>query len=238
MGCFHGAHGRFFAEPIGVAYPFRVGLIAAPIPVGMGVDTDSRVSPYVAKVLRAAGKGWIGRYLPLPGNSPVNDLSSYELISLTDAGFSVGAIQHVRSGHWDPKSFSGKTDAISAVTHALSVGYPLGCHLYLDLESMSGLAADAIAFANDWAETVRDGGYRAGLYSGFDVTLTPDQLFHALTFDSYWTAAGNRHVSVRGAAIKQGLTLTIAGVGFDVDTIAPDALGELPYGCVASAVAA
>src|ERR1700685_3107953 len=185
-----------------------MALVAAPIPIGVGVDTDSRVSPYIARVLRVAAKVWIGRYVPLPGNSPVNDINAYELQTLPDAGLAISLVQHVRSGHWNPADFSGKSDPTTAVAHALSTGYPLGAHLYLDLESMIGSANDAIAFANDWAEIARDGGYKAGLYSGFDVTLSPDQLFHALTFNSYWTAPGPWHVSVRGAALKQGLTLT------------------------------
>jgi hypothetical protein len=214
-----------------------MGLIAAPIPIGMGVDTDSRVSPYIARVLKSAGKVWVARYAPLPGNSPANDLSAAELATLTETGLAVNLVQHVRSGHWDPSFFSGKSDGIAAVNHALSVGFPLGAHLYLDLESMAGTAASAITFANQWIETVKDGGYRAGLYHGFDCTLTPDELFHDLIFDSYWAAPGPWTVAVRGDAIKQGLTLTIAGIEFDIDTISKDALGELPYGASFSAVA-
>jgi hypothetical protein len=67
--------------------------------------------------------------------------------------------------------------------------------------------------------------------------LTPDELFHDLAFDSYWAAPGPWAVAVRGDAIKQGLTLTIAGIEFDIDTISKDALGELPYGASFSAVA-
>jgi hypothetical protein len=211
-----------------------MALIVAPIPIGVGVDTDQRLFPYVCKVLRAAGKVWVGRYVPLPQNSPANDISAYELASICDAGLFCSLIQHVRSGHWNPAEHSGKEDAITAVAHALSAGYPLGAHLYLDLESMIGLANDAIGFANDWAATVRDGGYKAACYHGFDVTLNPDQLFHALTFDSYWAAPGPWHVSVRGSAIKQGLTLTIANVNFDIDTIARDNLGDLPYACASA----
>ena len=210
-----------------------MGLIAAPAPVGLGVDTNSRVSPYVARVLRAAGKVWIGRYLPLPNNSAVNDLSAYELETLTAEGLAVSVVQHVRSGHWNPAEHSGRGDAVTAVNHALSVGFPLGAHLYLDLESMSGTAEDAILFANEWAATVKEGGYRAGLYHGFDVVLNSSQLFHDLIFDSYWAAPGPWAVAVRGSAIKQGLTLTIAGLDFDVDEIKRDALGDLPLVAVA-----
>ena len=195
----------------------------------MGADTDSRVSPYVAKVLRAAGKVWIARYLPLPGNSAANDLGAFELETLTGAGLTVSAVQHVRSGHWNPVEHSGETDANAAVSHALSVGFPKGCHLYLDLESMSGTAEDAIGFANDWAATVKAAGYRAGCYHGFDVTLDPGKLFHDLDFDSYWAAPGPWTVSVRGDAIKQGLTLSIVGLEFDVDELKRDALGDLPF---------
>jgi glycoside hydrolase-like protein len=210
-----------------------MGLVCAPIPIGIGADTNSRVSPYVARVLSAAGKVWVGRYVSLPGNSPVNDISIYELETITGAGLSASLIQHVRSGHWNPAEHSGHDDGAHAAAHALSVGYPQGCHLYLDLESMSGTAEDAIVFANQWSAAVKDSGYRAGLYSGFDVTLTPGQLFHDLEFDSYWTAPGPWSVAIRGSAIKQGLTLSVAGVEFDVDTISKDLLQSLPFACAA-----
>lgn len=211
-----------------------MALAAAKIPQGIGVDTDAKLSPYLCRVLKAAGKVWVARYVPLPNNRATFDIDANELLAITEADLACSLIQHVRSGHWSPGAWSGTVDGATAANHAKSVGYPLGCHLYLDLEAMTGNSAEAIEFANDWAEAVENVGYRAGLYHGYDVTLTPDQLYHDLIFDSYWKAPGPWHVSVRGDAIVQGLTLTIAGAEFDIDEIKPDLLNELPYACVSA----
>jgi hypothetical protein len=72
-------------------------------------------------------------------------------------------------------------------------------------------------------------GYRAGLYHGYSVPLGALDIFDLPGFDCYWSDAGNRPVTTRGNAITQGPEVTIAGVKFDLDVVASDLQGGLPF---------
>lgn len=214
--------------------------IARPASPGHYFDTDEKLTLVTAAKLFAAPPGFIGcfRYLPLPApNNPKPDIDARELeMLLSFAQFQVGLVQHVRDPGWDPRAHSGNIDGATAAQYALDAGYPTGSHIWQDLEGvMSGAdAGGVIVYSNAWAERVRAAGFRAGLYVGFDVPLTPEQLHDDLTHDSYWSDAGHRTVAVRGCAIHQGKTVTVGGVRIDEDEISEDALGSTPW--LASAV--
>ena len=53
-------------------------------------------------------------------------------------------------------------------------------------------------------------------------------LYDLPTVTSYWSDAGHREVATRGVATSQGKLITLGGVDFDTDLMAPDLLGDLP----------
>jgi Domain of unknown function (DUF1906) len=206
-------------------------IIARPASPGTGFDCSVKPTPAQARALKAMDHTLVGRYVPLPANNAANDIDAAELIMLTDLGFEVLLVQHVRTPPWDPRAHSGTIDAAVACEHALDAGYPLGAHLYLDLEGLVATAdvAGAKLFVESWATRVLADGFKAGLYVGYDLPLSPTDLWLLHGINTYWTDAAHHHVANRGCAIVQGRELTVRGVRIDEDTIAPDMLGELPF---------
>lgn len=213
-------------------------VIARPATPGPWVDTNWRITPSVAAALKAAGKVGIGRYVPLPNNPSAGDITGTEVGCILDAGLDLLLVQHVRRPPWYADMHSGRDDGLQAAKSATEAGYPNDCHLWLDLEGLGqGMGGSALAvgmFANDWARAVIGEGFRAGLYVGYAVPLSPVELYQLPGFTSYWSDAGHRLVAVRGVAIQQGAPeVTIAGVRFDPDVMAPDGKGDLPMVCAA-----
>lgn len=209
-------------------------MIARPATPGAWVDTNWCITPSVAAALKSAGKVGVGRYVPLPGNPSAGDITGTEVGCILDAGLELLLVQHVRRPPWYPDMHRGDEDGRQAAKSATDAGYPVDCHLFLDLEGIGGgVNSDAMArFANDWAGVVQGEGFRPGLYVGYAVPLSPAELYALPLFSSYWSDAGRRHVAVRGCAIQQGAPeATIAGVRFDPDVVIPDGRGELPMVC-------
>lgn len=208
-------------------------MIARPATPGKGFDTNQTLTVVNAAKLRET-YSFAVRYVPLPGVHPAGDIDSSELELLCAAGFEVMLVQHVRFPGWDPRAHSGMVDGATAAEWARNIGYPDG-HIFLDLEGIkTGTdAAAVIVYANSWSGRILQSGFRAGLYVGYDVPLTPEQLYEDLSVDSYWKDPGPRVVAERGFAMVQGQEITVAGVRLDEDTLSTDSLGGRPYACLA-----
>jgi Domain of unknown function (DUF1906) len=206
-------------------------LIAAPATVGAWVDTDFPLSSHAISALVSVGKVGVVRYVPLPGNDSAGDISRTELENICGAGLELMLVQHPRYAGWDPSQHSGDADAAAALMKAADIGYPHGCHLYLDLEGINSSAFATISYSVDWQHTLIAGLLNAGLYVGYGVPLHPQDLFDLPGFNTYWSDPANRQVATRGTAMLQGPTVTIAGVKFDLDAMRPDLLGQLPFAC-------
>lgn len=203
-------------------------IIARPATATHGFDCSTKVSRAQAQQLWTLGYRWCGRYVPLPGVNPAQDIDDRELDMLLAFGFEVILVQHVRFPGWDPAAHSGFDDAAVAVAHAKGAGFPQHAHVFLDLEGISGTAVATEAYAETWASTIRYGGFSAGVYCGFDDPLDAQGLWLLHGVDCYWSDDGHRVVANRGCAILQGVEHVIAGLGLDGDTIAPDLLGGTP----------
>lgn len=203
-------------------------IVARPAVPGRYVDTAAPCSDPVLASLAAAGYLGVGRYVPLPGVSGRADISPGELERITGHGLACWLVQHVRYPGWDPGAHNGAADADAACLAAKAAGYPQGAHLYLDLEGIKGTRPATLAFADAWQTLVIAHGFRAGLYVGYDVPLSPDDLYALRGFDTYFSDAGHRKVSTRGCALVQAPEVVIAGVRFDPDHVAADLLGDLP----------
>lgn len=209
-------------------------LIAALAREGNWVDTNTILTVRTLDALRAAGKLGVARYVPLPGNNPAGDISAEELERVLGEGLQLALVQHVRAGDprthlWDPGQHSGEDDARTACAAAKAAGYPEGAHVFLDLEAVSGTTVATVGFCLEWSRITLAEGFLAGLYVGYSVPLSPEDLYDLQGFNSYWSDAGRRQVATRGCAIVQGAEVVIGGVKFDVDPVAADKLGGLPY---------
>lgn len=194
------------------------------------VDTNVRLGPEVLTNVKNAGFAGVVRYLPLPNVSGAKDVSADEVDAIMEAGLGLMLVQHVRFPHWDPRDHAGAIDANVAVSYAVQAGYMPGAHIFLDLEGiLAGTGKATKRFAEAWAATILAAGYLAGCYVGFDVPLSPQDLYFLHGINSYWSDAGPRSVDVRSFAIKQHAGIVIAGVPFDPDSVQPDRRGETPF---------
>jgi hypothetical protein len=214
-------------------------LVARPATPGLWPDTSTKLTLARAKSLIAeCSPVGIVRYVPLPGNSDAQDIDADELQMLCELGLQVMLVQHVRasapgSGGWDIRAHSGAVDGAYAAEHAVNCGYP-DAHIYQDLEDVLGDAAATIAYSNAWAQRVVQSGLRAGLYHGFDVPLSAEQLYD-LAHDSYATDIGKHPVAVRGNAwVQTAFDVVIGGVKADKGEIQLDLKGEVPFAAAAS----
>jgi hypothetical protein len=195
--------------------------------------TGGRADPAILQKIANAGYAGVIRYVPLPENDPAGDIDAVELNAIIGANLGLLLIQHVygdRQGDpWDPATKDGTASGQAAVASARQAGYAAGAHIYLDLENIDGTTKATTVYANAWAAAVTAGGFLAGLYVGFDVPLTPDELYDLPDFNTYWSADGDiQAVSRRGYAVKQGAGIEIGNVTFDPDIVAPDHEDETP----------
>lgn len=204
--------------------PFRV----QPAAPSNAVDTAAKLNPAAVASVKAADFACIIRYVPHQGSTGALDIDAKELNAILDGGLALMLVQHVRPVGWNPALVSGKEDGLKAVEFAERAGYAKGAHLFVDLEGIAGTAAATKEFAEEWAKTVRDGGFEAGAYVGFNVPLTAQQLFFLHGINSYWSDLGPRHVDRRGFAMKQHATIIINGIPYDPDTVEPDQFGDTP----------
>jgi hypothetical protein len=209
-----------------------VTLLAVPATPGHWLDTDSPLSDATLAALVSAGIVGVFRYVPLPGNNPMLDISPAELERICAHGLQCSLVQHVRGpGLWRPADHDGAADARTAAGHALGCGYPKGAHLAQDLEACQGTANESDKYTSDWGTACNTAGFPHRLYVGYSTNLSAVDLYDLHTPNSYWSDAGHREVATRGVDTQQGSTVSIGGISFDTDLVAPDLLGGLFVAC-------
>jgi hypothetical protein len=195
-------------------------------PGAKGIDCITILTSASAARLKAAGTDFAVRYL--------GSLTKGEAQAILGAGMALLVVGFSRKPGWSPSAALGASDGAAAVLHAQEADLPAGLTLFCDFEtpSASATAQDCIDYINAWAKAVRAAGFRAGLYVGFGVPLTSQQLYHDLIVDCYWRA-GNapQTVAVRGYCMKQSpqFNQIVAGIEVDADEILTDALGGVPF---------
>jgi hypothetical protein len=154
------------------------------------------------------------------------DLSLQEAQNILDAGLALMVVQHPDLPGWVPTPDLGNEYGRCAAQFAIEAGIIAGVNVFLDLE---GIAAgtnpqDIVDYCNNWFNQAAAAGYEPGIYIGYDVWLSPDDLYSKLRFNHFWRAGGDiPDVANRGYQMIQ----TIAG-NFDSDVTQNDNLG----GCV------
>lgn len=200
---------------------------------GNWLDTSSGQAVTDAVLDAIVAQGFVGvhYYVPLPDNSAKNDATAERLERTISKGLQAALVQHVRGpGLWWPSKCDGIDDAKCASNYARSVClYPQGAHLAQDLEACAGVSADSDKYTRDWGSRCLSFAFKHRLYTGYAALLSPLALYDLPTVTSYWSDAGHREVATRGVATSQGAGIVIDAVAFDVDVMAPDLLGELPF---------
>jgi hypothetical protein len=199
-------------------------MIVEPAPSGArGVDTILTFGPSRAKAIKDAGFDFVIRYL--------GTLTMLERNVLLNAGLALLAVTYSRRAGWQPNTAVGDSDGQHAVQNARMAGLPEGMSLFLDVEGPHGKGADVIGYVNAWATRVIAGGYRAGIYVGYGIPLTDQQMYYSLKVTGYWDSCSkNVGVAVRGFQMVQEYpgNQKIAALQVDVNRIQADLLGCTP----------
>ena len=207
-------------------------LLPVQIPDVWGVDTSSPISPARLAVLmtvdlrdfypgapKGSGVGFFGRYGPLPGVNPGQDISRAELALLAPRA-PVVLFQHVRFDHWIASAAQGTADAQHLAAHALSVGYaPVDGYpapsLIKDCEAVGNPGPACVACTQAFHDAIDAASYGPSAYRGFDPGLT-DAQFAALGCPLCSSTPVNPPPPGRGFAYCQVRQVVIDGQSFDV----------------------
>jgi hypothetical protein len=211
------------------------GIVKAATAGAIGFDIATPVSKAEAGAYRAKGYAFCVRYVSRTDGSRARnqaggtpDLSPVEAQAILDGGLALMVVQHVAGTGWQPSLQLGRDYGAKAAEFTAAADVPPGVNVWLDLEDIpSGTAAkDIVDYCNAWFGEVAAVGYVPGVYVGFDVWLSPEQLFLQLKTSHYWRAAGNiPDVAHRGYQLFQHVLNAGKADEFDKDVAMPDRLG-------------
>jgi hypothetical protein len=202
----------------------------------IGFDETEKLNSAQAKLYASKGYKFCVRYVSRDSagraanaSRGTPDLSADEAQTILSAGLALMVVQHCPLPGWVPTAAEGQTWGQNAASFAADAEIPPGVNEFLDLEGIApGTAhSDIVAYANQWFAAVQTGGFVPGVYVGFDVFLSPDELFLDLTTKHYWRADGNiPNVSHRGYQLIQHIQNAGTPSEFDRDVTQDDALGD------------
>lgn len=184
-----------------------------------GVDTDVTITVDVAKALLAAGKTFVIRSIGHTAAYLKDNLSSEELMMLTDAGLAVGVYRLWRTGDWSAET--GGSDGDDTVVQLNACGYLQGGFVAVDLEGNS-MGPDVAAYTVAWASKVRTAGFSPWVYVGPGCPLNAAALAAlAPSIDGYWQAGAivpQPEGHDWGLMQSRTLGTKIDGAAFDLDS--------------------
>lgn len=201
--------------------------IASP---GLGFDVNQPLSAEQAIAFKGAGYLFVVRYLPRTPALIKGNLSDTEITAIQSAGLCLMAVQHVPNPGWNPSAGLGTQYGEYTAVYAAAIGLLKGMNLWLDLEEVATgtTVQDVIDYCTAWFNAVSDAGYVPGLYCGWNIVLTAQQLYN-LPFKHYWKAYNyDNGVATRGFQLIQKPQQVLEGVAFDPDILRADNLGMLP----------
>ena len=112
--------------------------------------------------------------------------------------------------------------------HAQLVGYPVGCHIGVDIEGLGNAGAPVQQYVTAWAKEVNGAGFLTLPYDGYDDGM-PDAVKLALVSaglvrpGDWWSDFGPRKLPAGLTwLLKQHSQTTIGGVVVDPDEILVD----------------
>jgi len=141
------------------------------------------------------------------------------------------AVQHVQEPGWSPTATMGTTLGQHAADNAISVGFPPGVNVWLDLEGINaGASAQAVSdYCSAWYTAVNNSGFVPGQYVGANAILDSRQLYD-LPFEHYWQSESEvPPVAVRSYQMVQSFVgQPVNGIGIDRDITYIDDEGGVP----------
>jgi hypothetical protein len=197
---------------------------------GAGFDVNQPLSGAQSAAFKTAGMDFCIRYLPRTPALFRGNLTAAEIEIILSAGLALMAVQHCPNPGWEPTGALGLEYGTYAAQYAKEIGLAPGINLWLDLEGVGPLvkAEDVIAYCQAWYTAVSVAGYVPGIYVGWNVALSDEQLYE-LPFAHYWRAYNcDQNIPTRGYQIIQHPQKTLDGVTYDPNTIQADLKGSLP----------
>lgn len=165
-------------------------------------------------------------YGPLSGAKPSAwDWTAERMRAAMDRGFLVGLVQHCRGGLWTASPELGRADGEAIAAFADDIGYASDCHIAGDDEAVRNPGPEAYAHVAGWCEAVDNASRPPCVYEGFDSGLSPADQYRNPWVHRYWGALGPWQVATRGVCCRQGPTVRIGGVSYDLDHFFADKLG-------------
>lgn len=204
-------------------------MIVKPVIAGLlGFDVNMPLSASEAIAFKSTGYDFCIRYLPRTSALTKGNLTVTEIESILSAGLSLGAVQHVPEPGWNPTAALGTQYGQYAGLYSAEIGLPAGINIWLDLEEVAhtATAQDVIDYCQAWYAAVKAAGYVPGIYIGWNVILTPAQLYKNLSFKHYWRAYNGGAVATRGFQIIQETQKRLNGIYFDPNISQADNLGD------------
>jgi hypothetical protein len=212
-----------------------LGIVKPAAAGAVGLDIATELSKSKAAAYRTQGYRFCVRYVSRTDASRAAnakrgtpDLSSAEAQAILDGGLALMVVQHVAATGWTPSAALGQQYGAKAAEFTAKADMPPGVNLWLDLEDIpkGTPVKDIIDYCNAWFLEAAKPGYVPGVYVGFNVWLSPEQLFFDLTTKHYWRAAGKiPDVAHRGYQLFQHVLNPGKPSEFDKDVATPDALG-------------
>lgn len=195
-----------------------------------GFDCNVKLSYDKAVQFRNSGFDFVIRYVGRTQQASF-DIDKAEVDAILSAGLKLAIVQHCPVPGWVTTKDLGTLYGINAAKFSLGTGYKLGCIIYLDLEGIKQGTpkADILAFCNAWYDEVVKAGYIPGIYIGYNIYLTGDELYNLLRFKHYWKSLSRvPEIPVRGYEMVQSAGGTINGVQIDNNVSTADKLGGSP----------
>ena len=160
------------------------------------------------------------------------DIDATEAMLINAAGLILCLVQYgPPKNPWPVDAAHGTSHGQAAARNASTVGYPSGCHIFLDMEGLAPSGQVVLNYVQAWCDAVHAAGYKAGVYVGFASGLTFDQWGHLDCIDLFWCDAAPRVPPTgKGFGVKQSMTITLKGVPIDPDKVSADQLGRLLIG--------
>lgn len=190
-----------------------------------GALSSNAASGYYAQGYRFCIR-YVSRTAALHQGNAANgmpDISLDEAQDILNAGLALMVVQHVSDPGWTPTPDLGTQYGGCGAQFTSAAGILPGVNVFLDLEGIAqGTDPDDIVqYCNNWFNHVAAAGYEPGIYIGYDVWLSPEDLYLKLRFKHYWRAGGDiTDVATRGYQMLQTIT-----PNFDSDVTQNDNLG-------------
>jgi hypothetical protein len=153
------------------------GVARPALPFALGFDCYEPVSNQTARIAKADGFTWVGRYL--------ENLTVAERDSIFGAGLGIALLTQATTDV-ALSAATGAQQGRAEVLRALKLAVPPSVHITGDNEAAFP-GSDVPAHSDAFVSAVRAGGYDGAMYVGAPQTLDAAQLYACLA-DRYWRA--------------------------------------------------